>query len=187
MLFRSPISGLLLPSWRFRLRQGPWPISSTLRSASNEPVESTSPDELLDLISEPDAFLRVVAVVAVVEIELVGVVLPGVCAHPLWPRELLPNLHQYLGLRGIEGGVVAKSFRWRTPPNPTIRTSLPAYSGWSMGTLVPRRGSRMRLSFSRPFFDCGLTRVPRLLLSRGLLILHFESFFCSGVPFSSSQ
>ena len=49
----------------------------------NEPVESTSLDELLDLISELDAFLRVVAVVAVVETELVGVVLSGVCAHPL--------------------------------------------------------------------------------------------------------
>ena len=98
-----PIPGLLLPPWQFRLRQGPWPIFSTLRPASDEPVESTSPNELLDLISELDAFLHVVAVVAVVETEPIGVALPGVCAHPLWPRELLPDLHQYLDLRGIEG------------------------------------------------------------------------------------
>ena len=103
-----PIFRLLLPSWRFRLWQGPWPISSTLGPASDEPVESSSPDELLDLVSEPDAFLRVVAVVAVVEVELVGVALPGVCAHPLRPRELLPDLHQYLSLRGVEGGVAAE-------------------------------------------------------------------------------
>ena len=42
-------------------------------------------------------------------------------------------------------------------------------------------------SFSRPFFDCGLTRVSHLPLSRSLLILHFEGFFRSGVPFSPSQ
>ena len=53
--------------------------------------------------------------------------------------------------------------------------------------LVPRRGARVRPSFSRPFFDCGLTRVSRLPLSRGLLILHFEGFFRSSVPFSPSQ
>ena len=78
-----PISGLLLPPWWFRLRQGPWPIFSTLRPASNEPIESTSPDELLDLVSEQDAFLHVVAVVAMVEAELIGIALLGVCAHPL--------------------------------------------------------------------------------------------------------
>ena len=33
-------------------------------------------------------------------VELVGVALLGVCAHPLRPRELLPDLHQYLGLQG---------------------------------------------------------------------------------------
>ena len=80
------------------MRHGPWPIFSTLRPASNKSVESTSSDELLDLISELDAFLRVVAMVAVVKTELVGVALFEMCAHPLWPRELLPDLHQYLGL-----------------------------------------------------------------------------------------
>ena len=73
---------LFPPRW-LGLRQGPWPIFSSLRPASNEPIESTSLDELLDLISELDAFLRVVAMVAMVETELVGVALPGVCAHPL--------------------------------------------------------------------------------------------------------
>ena len=58
-------------------------IFSTLRPASNESIESTSPDELLDLISELDAFFCVMAVVAMVEIELIGVVLFGVYAHPL--------------------------------------------------------------------------------------------------------
>ena len=72
-----PISGLLLPSWRFRLWKGPWPLSSTLRPASDEPVESTSPNELLDLVLELDAFLYVVVVVTVVEAEFVGVALPG--------------------------------------------------------------------------------------------------------------
>ena len=88
-----PVPRLLLPSLRFRLWEGSWPISSTLRPAADESVESTSPNELLDLILELDAFLRVVAVVTVVEAELVGVALFGVCAHPLWSRELLPDLH----------------------------------------------------------------------------------------------
>ena len=152
----GPVPRLLLPSWRFRLRKGPWPISSTLRPASDEPVESTLPNELHDLVPELDAFFCVVAVVAVVETELIGVALLEVCAYPLWPRELLPDLHQYLGLRGIEGGVVAESSRWRTSPNPAIRTSLPTYPGRSMDTLVPGRSLRTWLSFSRPFFDCGL-------------------------------
>ena len=91
-----PVPGLLLPSLRFRLWKGSWPVSSTLRPAADESVESTSPNELLDLVLELDAFLRVVAVV--VEAELVGVALSEVCAHPLQPRELLPDLHQYLGL-----------------------------------------------------------------------------------------
>ena len=94
---------MLLPSWRLRLRKGPWPISSTLRPASDKPVESTSLDELLDLIPELDAFLCVVAVVAVVEAELVGVALPGVCAHPLRPRELLPDLHQSWVFEALRG------------------------------------------------------------------------------------
>ena len=72
-----PISGLLLPPWRLRLRQGPWPIFSTLRPVSNESVESNSPDELLDLISELDAFLCVMAVVAMVETDLLGLHFPG--------------------------------------------------------------------------------------------------------------
>ena len=84
---------MLFPSWRFRLRKGSRPVSSTLRPAADESVEPTSPDELLDLVLELDALFGVVAVVAVVEAELVGVALPGVCAHPLRPRELLPDLH----------------------------------------------------------------------------------------------
>ena len=92
------VPGLLLPFLRFRLWEGSWPVSSTLRPAADESVESTSPSELLDLILELDAFLRVMTVVAAVEAELVGVALPGVCAHPLRPRELLPDLHQHLDL-----------------------------------------------------------------------------------------
>ena len=71
--------------------------------ALNEPIESASPDELLDLVSELDAFLRVVAVVAMVEAELVGIALLGVCAHPLWPRELLSDLHQHLVFEALRG------------------------------------------------------------------------------------
>ena len=103
-----PVPGLLLPSRWFRLWKGSWPVSPTLRPAADESVKSTSPNELLDLVLELDAFLCVVAVVAVVEAELVGVALLGVCAHPLWPRELLPDLHQHLGLRGVEGGVAVE-------------------------------------------------------------------------------
>ena len=88
-----PVPGLLLPFLRFRRWKGSWPVSSTLRPAADESVESTPPNELLDLVLELDAFLRVVAVVAVVEAELVGIALPGVCVHPLRPRELLPDLH----------------------------------------------------------------------------------------------
>ena len=51
-------------------------------SQQNEPIESTSSDELLDLISKLDAFLRVMAVVMMVEAELVRIALSGVCAHP---------------------------------------------------------------------------------------------------------
>ena len=68
---RSPgCSSLFL---RFRWWEGSWPVSSALKPAADESVESTSPNELLDLVLELDAFLRVVAVVAVVEAELVGV------------------------------------------------------------------------------------------------------------------
>ena len=88
-----PVPGLLLPFLWFGLWEGSWPVSSTLRPAVDESVESTSPDELLDLVLELDAFFDVMAVVAVVEAELVGVALPGMCAHPLRPRELLPDLH----------------------------------------------------------------------------------------------
>ena len=63
------------------------------QAAADESVKSTSPNELLDLILELDAFLCVVAVVAVVEAKLVGVALPGMYAHPFRPRELLPDLH----------------------------------------------------------------------------------------------
>ena len=182
-----PVPGLLLPFLWFRLWEGSWPVSSTLRPAVDESVESTSPNELLDLVLELDAFLRVVAVVAMVEAELVRIALPGVCAHPLWSRELLSNFHQYLDFRCVEGGIVAKSSWGRAPPSPTIRASLPAYPGRSLDTLVSGRSSRMWPSFSWPFFDCGLTRVSRLSLSRGLLIHHPEGFFRSDIPFGPSQ
>ena len=182
-----PISGLLFPPWRLRLWQGPWPIFSTLRPASNESVEPISSDELLDLISELDAFLRFVTMVTMVEAELVRIALLRVRAHPLWPWELLSDLHQHLGFRYIEGGVAAESSWGRAPPSPVLRASLPACSGRSLDALVPGRSSRTWSSFSRPFFDCELTRVSRLSLSRGLLILHFEGFFCSDVPFGPSQ
>ena len=87
------VPGLLLPFLRFRRWEGSWPVSSTLRPVVDESVESTSSNELLDLVLELDAFFNVVAVVAVVEAELVGVALFGMCAHPLRPRELLPDLH----------------------------------------------------------------------------------------------
>ena len=178
---------MLLPSLRFRLWEGSWPVSSTLSPAMDESVESTSPNELLDLVLELDAFLRVVAVIAVVEAELVGVVLLGVCAHPLRPRELLPDLHQYLGLRGVEGGVVAE-LPWRgTPPKPVVRASLLARPGGSMGVLMSRRGSVARPGFLWPLLDCGLTRISRLTLPRSLFVLHFEGLFRSGVSFSPSQ
>ena len=77
------VPGLLLPFLQFRRREGSWPVSSIPRPPADESVESASPNELLDLVLELDAFLRVVAVVAVVEAELVGVALPEVCAHSL--------------------------------------------------------------------------------------------------------
>ena len=91
-----PISGLLLPPWRFRLRQGPWSILSAFRSVSNEPVELISSDELLDLIPELNALLCIVVVVTMVEAELVRIALPRVCAHPFRPWQLLSDLHQHL-------------------------------------------------------------------------------------------
>ena len=86
-----PISGLLFPPQRLRLWQGPWPILSTLRPTLNEPVEPTSSDELLDLVSELNVFLCIMAVVSMVEAELVRIALPGMCAYPFWPWELLPD------------------------------------------------------------------------------------------------
>ena len=53
----------------------------TFRPASDESIEPTSSDELLDLVSELNTLLRVMVVVMMIEAELVRVVLPGVCAH----------------------------------------------------------------------------------------------------------
>ena len=72
---------------------GPLVDLSTLRPTSNKPVEPTSSDELLDLISELNAFLHVVAVVMMVDAELIRIALPGVHAHPFRPWELLSNFH----------------------------------------------------------------------------------------------
>ena len=76
--------------------QGPWPILSTLRPVSNELVELTSSDELLDLISELNTLLRVVAVVTMIEAELIRVAFFGVCVHLFRSWQLLPDLHQHL-------------------------------------------------------------------------------------------
>ena len=101
----------------------------------NEPVEPTSSDELLDLISKLDAFLRVVTVVTMVEAELVGIALPEVRAHPLWPWELFSDLHQHLGFRCIEGGIVVEP-SWGRPHRARC-SGLPC--------LHPRGGVWMRL------------------------------------------
>ena len=138
-----PIFRLVLPLWRLRLWQGPWPIFPTFRSTSNESVELTSPDELLDLVSELNALLRVVAMVTMVKTEFVRVALPGVCAHPFRPQQLLLDLHQYLDFRCIERGVAVKSSRGRAPPNSAVRASLPTGPGRSLDTLVSGGSSRM--------------------------------------------
>ena len=80
-----PIFRLLLPLWWLQLRQSPQLIFPTFMSASNESIELTSSDELLDLISKLNALLRIVAVVTMIEAELVRIALPEVCVHPFRP------------------------------------------------------------------------------------------------------
>ena len=53
-------------------------ILSTFKPTSDESVEPTPPDELLYFVSELNAFLRVMAVVMMIEAEFVWVALPGV-------------------------------------------------------------------------------------------------------------
>ena len=73
-------------------------------------VEPTSSDELLDLISELNALLHIVAMVTMIKAELVRIAFSEVCAYPFRPWQLLPDLHQYLSFWDIERGVVVKSF-----------------------------------------------------------------------------
>ena len=87
---------MFLPPWRLRLWQGPRPIFPTLRPTSDKSVEPISSDELLDLISELNALLHVVAVVMMIEAEFVRITFFEVRAHPLRPWELLSDLHQHL-------------------------------------------------------------------------------------------
>ena len=80
------ISRLFFSSWRLQLWQGPRSIISTFRSALDESVEPTPFDELLDFISELNAFLHVMVVVMLIEVEFIWVALFGVRAHPFQPR-----------------------------------------------------------------------------------------------------
>ena len=64
------------------------------------------------------------AVVTMIEAELVKVALPGVCAHPFQPWQLLPDLHQHLGFWSVERGAAVESSWGRAPSNSMVRASL---------------------------------------------------------------
>ena len=150
-------------------------------------MEPTPSDELLDLVSELNPLLRVVAVVTMIEAELVRIALLGVYVHPFRPWQLLPDLHQHLSFWSIERGVAMESSWERAPSNSTVRASLPTSSGGSSDTLMFEGSSRMWPSFTQPFFSCGLAGVACLPLLRCLLVLQLEGFLYSDISFDPSQ
>ena len=68
----------------------------------------TSIDEELDLVLQLQTLIHVVAMVLVILAVFVRVSLGGWSVHPLRWRKLIFDLHQYLGLRSIQGRVVMK-------------------------------------------------------------------------------
>ena len=122
---------------------------------SNESVELTSSNELLDLISEINTLLHVVAVVTMIEAEFIWVALSRMRAHPLRPWELLPNLHQHLSFRGIERGVAVEPFERRASPNSMV---------WAPLLTSSERGPDVPMSGMKGFNAMAEARISKQLL-----------------------
>ena len=100
------------------------------------------------------------AVVKMIEAELVSVALFGVCVHLFRPWQLLPDLHQHLNFWSIERGVAVESSRGRALSNSAVRASPSMSSGRSSDMLVFGGSQECGRVSLGPFSAVGLLESP---------------------------